>query len=342
MKQARVVGPSKIEFEEVEKPTINENQVLVKTLYFGICGSDMSVYHGTHKYCKDQVVMGHEVSVEIVEVGANVKDFAVGDLVTVEPQLTCGECYPCITGRFNVCEHLKVMGIHADGFNAEYVAVDPALLHKAPQDMDPQLLTLVEPLAVGVAAVKRSNRLKGGNVLVIGFGTIGHFVAQAAKALGAGKVMVTDLNDDKLQYALECGMDYAINTGKEDLKEAIDKNFGKRKCDVIIDCVAHPAVFQQLLEVARPDSDIVVTGNFTKIFEFEVPLIQRREINILGHFMYVREDFHDAIDLLYNNKIEVSKTITAVYDFADYKEALQYIDDNPLDVMKILVKVAQD
>lgn len=339
MKLARLTEPYKISFEEVPLPQISDNQVLLKINCFGVCASDMQIYHGKHKYAAMPVVMGHEVCATITEVGKSVTGYKINEKVTIEPQVTCGECYPCKQGRFNVCEHLKVIGVHMDGCNCEYYAIDPKYLHHVPQDLAEELVALVEPLSVGVGAIKRSRTFKGGNVVVVGAGTIGNLAAQAAIGLGAGKVMVTDLNQDKLDYALECGIDYAINTKDISLKDAIENTFGERKADVIIDCCAIPIVFKSIIAAARPNSEIIITGNYKDTVEFEVPMIQRREISIIGHMMYVREDFEDAIRLLAEGKITTSKTISQIFPFEKYGEALKFADEHPLDVMKMIIKL---
>lgn len=339
MKVARLVEPYKIVFEDAPVPECGDHQVLLKILAFGVCASDMQIYHGKHKYAAMPVVMGHEVAAVVEKVGKGVTGYQPGDKVTIEPQVTCGECYPCEQGRFNVCEHLKVIGVHQDGCNCEYFALDPKYLHHVPQDLSDEMTALVEPLAVGVGSIKRSRMFKGGNVVVVGAGTIGNFVAQAAKGLGAGKVMVTDVNQAKLDYALECGIDFAVNTSGFSLKEAIIQTFGKQKADVIVDCVAIPAVFKTILEAARPNSEIILTGNYKAPVELEVPVIQRQEISLIGHMMYVREDFEDAIRLLAEGKITISKTVSQVYPFDRYPEALQFADEHPLDVMKMIIKM---
>ena len=337
--------PGAFEFTEDPIPEIGPDQVLLKVLYIGVCASDQQIYHGLHKsVTEDKLprIMGHEVSATIVKVGENVTDFKEGELVVVEPQVTCGHCYPCIKGRFNVCEELSVMGVHQDGFIREYAACDAKLLHHTPAGMDPELAAIVEPLSVGVGSIKRSRMFKGGNVVVVGAGTIGNCVAQAAKNLGADKVMVTDINQDKLDYALECGMDFAVDTTKISLKDAIDQHFGLRKADVIVDCVAAPPVFQTILDATRPSSEIIITGNYKAPLTIEVPRIQRREVEILGHMMYVREDFADAIRLLAEGKINTRKLISQRWEFEQYAEAFAFADAHPLDVMKMVVKVAKD
>lgn len=339
MKVARVLEPNKIQFETLPVPKFNDDEVLLKVLCFGICTSDLQIYHGLHKYAAMPLIMGHEVAAVVEQVGKNVKDYAVGDKVTIEPQVTCGTCTPCKEGRFNVCENLQVIGVHMDGCNSEYFALESKYLHHVPADLEAEMAALAEPLAVGVGSIKRSQKFKGGNVVVVGAGTIGNFVAQAAKGLGAGKVMVTDLNQAKLDYALECGIDYAVNTANISLKEAIENTFGARKADVIVDCVAIPAVFNTIMEATRPNSEVILTGNYKAPVTLDIPVIQRREISLIGHMMYVREDFEDAIRLLAEGKITASKTISQRYDFDQYPEALKFIENNPLEVMKVIVKM---
>lgn len=339
MLKGNLTAPYTIEFQEAPVPEIRDDQVLLKILYVGICGSDIQMYHGLHKYMTFPVVIGHELSAEIVKVGKAVEGYAEQDLVTVEPQVFCGECYPCQTGRFNVCEKLKVLGVHADGFLSQFAAVDAKYLHRCEKDMDPQQVALVEPLAVGVGSVKRAANYQGANVLVVGAGTIGNMAAQAAKALGAAKVMVSDINPKKLALALECGIDVAVNVAEQNLKEAIAEHFGTRKADIIIDAAATKPGFQSILEVARPNSTIVVTGNFKAPLEIEMPRIQRQEINLLGHMMYVREDFADAIRFIREGKIHTQGFITEVYPFKKTLDAFKYIDECPNDFMKILIDV---
>ena len=337
------INPGAFRYDDDPIPEVGDDEVLLRVLSFGICASDIQIYHGMHKsVTEDKLprVMGHEVSCVIEKLGRNVTGFSVGEKVAVEPQVYCGKCYPCLTGRFNVCEHLEVMGVHRDGFNTEYYACDVKYLHKVPQDMSIDHITVVEPLSVGVGSIKRSRKFKGGNVVVVGAGTIGNCVAQAAKGLGAGKVMVTDINQDKLDYALECGVDYAVNTKDISLKEAIEQCYGIQKADVIVDCVAAPPVFQTILDATRPDSEIIITGNYKANVNFFLPQIQRREVNIIGHMMYVREDYQDAIRLLYDGKINTEKFISQRWEFDEYPKAFEFADSHPMDYMKMIVHVS--
>ncbi|MCL2381476.1 MAG: alcohol dehydrogenase catalytic domain-containing protein, partial [Treponema sp.] len=322
---------------EASVPQAGVNEALLKIDCIGVCGSDMQIYHGKHKFMTFPVILGHEAAATVEKTGAQVTGFAVGEKVAIQPQVFCGECFPCESGRFNVCEKLNVMGVHRDGFSRQYIALDAKYLHKVPPSMSPELVALVEPVAVGVGAVRRASGLAGANVAVIGAGTIGNFTAQAAKALGAGSVMITDISQSKLDWAGECGIDYCVNTGGKTLKEAIDENFGKRRADIIIDCAAVPVAFKSILEAARPASQIIITGSYKEPVEFTVPLMQRREISMIGHMMYVREDYRIAIELMAGGKIATEKTITKVFPFDDYKKAFEYADAHPDSIMKLLI-----
>ena len=339
MKQVRITGAFTFQHEDVPVPEISGGEVLLKINCIGVCASDMQIYHGKHKFMTFPVILGHEAAAVVEKAGAGVSGFSPGDKVTIEPQVYCGECFPCQSGRFNVCEKLSVLGVHRDGCSREYMAIYPRYLHKVPASMESPLIALVEPFAVGVGAVRRTANLEGAHVAVVGAGTIGNFTAQAAKALGAGKVMVTDINQDKLDYAGKCGVDYCINTREKSLKDAVREAFGKRRADIIIDCAAVSVGFKSILEAARQRSEIIITGNYKEPVEFNVPLLQRQEITMIGHMMYVREDFRIAIDLLSSGKIGTSGIITKVFPFGEYEEAFKYADANPDGVMKLLIEV---
>lgn len=337
MLKINLVKPYTLEFQDVPKPAPGPGQVLLKVHYVGICGSDIQMYHGLHKYMTYPVVIGHEVSATVVEAGAGVKDFAPGDKATVEPQVTCGECYPCSIGRFNVCEKLAVMGVHRDGFCQEFVAVDTKYLHKCPAGMREEDMAFVEPLAVGVGSVKRAPEYKGANVVVVGAGTIGNLTAQAAKALGAANVMITDIAEGKLALARSFGVNPAVNTDGKQLGDVIVEHFGRRKADIIIDCAATKGSFLSILGAARRSSSIIVTGNFKAPIEIELPVIQRQEINLIGHMMYVREDYADAIRFLSGGTVRVDGLISKVFPAAQANEAFAHIDAHAAETMKVLL-----
>jgi L-iditol 2-dehydrogenase len=337
MLQVKMPEAYKIEYLDIPKPDVKANEVLIKVEVVGICGSDIQVYHGLHKYMSFPVVQGHEGSGIIEAVGAEVTKFKVGDKVTVQPQIFCGECQPCLTGNENVCQNLSVYGIHTDGMAQDYIAMPEKVVVKLDEGMSYETGAFVEPVSVAVGAIRRCGEVKDQNLVVLGAGPIGNLVAQVAKADGAD-VLITDINDKKLSLAKKCGIPHAVNTMNRDLKEVIGETFGKRGADIIVDCAAVTPSILSAINAARPASKIVIVGNFKKPVEIELPLIQRQSIDIIGVMMYVRKDYEKAIRLMGEGSVIVDDMITTTYSAREYEKAYKYIDENPLDVMKILMK----
>ena len=226
MLQQLMTAPHTIEFREVPIPVPSRDEVLIKTMRIGICGSDIHVYHGKHPFTKYPVTQGHEVSGQIVALGDGVTRFAVGQKVTLEPQVVCGRCYPCRHGKYNLCEKLKVMGFQTTGAASEYFIAKASRVTLLPQEMSYDEGAMIEPLAVTVHAVNRAGSIAGQKVAILGAGPIGILLAQSAKALGAAQTLITDISAYRLKLAQECGVDFCVNTTQEDFNEAMLRCFG--------------------------------------------------------------------------------------------------------------------
>ncbi|MCG8498998.1 MAG: alcohol dehydrogenase catalytic domain-containing protein, partial [Firmicutes bacterium] len=226
MLQVKMPEAYKIEFLEVPVSEVEKDEVLIEMKRIGICGSDIQVYHGKHKYMKFPVVQGHEGAGIIVKAGKDVEGLKAGDRVTVQPQIFCGQCQPCKTGHYNVCQNLRVFGVHADGMACEYFLTDASKVLKLSAGMSFDEGAMVEPTAVAAGAIRRSGDVTGKNIVVLGAGAIGNLVAQVAKASGAGKVMITDINQKRLAIAANCNIQYCVNTRDRDLGDAMSEHFG--------------------------------------------------------------------------------------------------------------------
>lgn len=339
MKQQLMTAPGEIIFRDVEIPDVKENQVKIKMMSIGICGSDIHVYHGKHPFTSYPVTQGHEVSGEVVEVGASVTQFKPGDKVTVEPQITCGKCYPCRHGKYNLCEELKVMGFQDVGMASEYFVVDASKVTPIPPEMTYEQGAMIEPLAVAVHGVKQFGDMKGMKVAVLGAGPIGNLVAQTAKGMGAEKVMITDVSDYRLMIAKMCGIDVAINTAKCDFNDAMLDAFGTDKADVIYDCAGNNITMNQAIRHARKGSVIVLVAVFSAMAEIDLAVANDHELDIKSTMMYRHEDYVDAIRLVNEKKVKLEPLITKVFPFEQYQDAYVYIDENREKAMKIIVNV---
>ncbi len=337
MLRATMTKPGEIIFEDIQVPAIKDNQVLIKMSRIGVCGSDMHVYHGKHPYTSYPVVQGHEVTAVVEKCGNGVVDFAPGDRVTVQPQVFCGECAMCREGNYHICESLKVMGFQTEGMAQEFFLVDQAKLIHIPDELDLDSGALIEPVAVGVHAVRRLGNVKGKKVLVFGAGPIGNLTAQAAKAMGAASVMIVDLSDYRIQKAIECGIDFCVNTAKEDLKKAVFENFGKDGADAIFECIGVQPTMDQAISIASKGTTIMVVGVFGDIPMVDLGLVQDRELTLRGTLMYKREDFDDAIRFMANKEIVVTPLISRHFAFRDYLKAYKFIEESKDQAMKILI-----
>lgn len=343
MQQAKLTAPETLTYEEVDKPSPAPEEVVIKVKVCGICGSDIHSYQGKHPFVHPPIVLGHEFSGVVEEVGTNVEDFDSGDKVTVEPNLPCGHCYNCNHGDYNICKDLEVVGnVGYDGAFAEFISIPADRVVPIPEEMTFEQAALIEPAAVGVHAVRISEQETGDNVVVLGAGTIGLLTVGSAVASGAKDVIATDLSTERLELAKELGADLAHNPGNEEdsLDQVIQKQFGPAGADMVYDCVGVESTVNQAISVARKGSQIMLVGVPKGNLSVNLAYVQDRELDIKGSLMYVRKDFLEAIELIKSEELQVTKLITHRFPFEDLEEAFQLaIDENQVDEkLKILVR----
>lgn len=334
-----MTAPRQIEFREVPVPVPADDEVLVKIMRIGVCGSDIHVYHGKHPFTSYPVTQGHEVSGKITALGDDVTGLHVGQRVTIEPQVFCGKCHPCRHGKYNLCEELKVMGFQTTGTASEYFAVKAEKITPLPDGMTYNEGAMIEPLAVTVHAIKRAGDVTGMKIAVLGAGPIGILLAQSAKAMGAAQVMITDVSDYRLALAKQCGADFIVNTGKVDFGTALVESFGADKSDVIYDCAGNDTTLNQAIRCARKGSTIILVAVFADMAKADMAVLNDHELDLNTSMMYRHEDYVQAIELVNVGKIKLKPLMSKHFDFKDYQAAYQYIDDNRETTMKVLIDV---
>lgn len=341
MLQQVMTAPGVIKFQEVPIPTLNPGEVLVKIVNIGICGSDIHVYHGTHPFTKYPVTQGHETSGVIAGLGEGVTGLKLGQKVTIQPQVVCGECYPCRHGKYNLCEELKVMGFQTTGMASHYFAVDADKIIPLPEGMSFDEGAMIEPAAVAVHAVKRAGNVEGMKIAVLGAGPIGILVAQAAKGMGAKSVMISDIIDVRLKKAKECGINFTVNTEKKDFGEAMLENFGPDKADVIYDCAGNNTTMAQAIRYARKGSQIILVAVYAGMATVDLAVLNDHELDLNTTMMYRKEDYLDAISLVDSEKMKLEPLISQHFAFQDYLKAYEYIDTNRETTMKVIINVQE-
>ncbi len=337
MYQQVMTAPHTIEIKEVPVPEVKPGQVLVAMKRVGVCGSDIHVFHGQHPYVTYPLTQGHEVSGEIVALGEGVTSLAIGQKVTIEPQVTCGQCHPCRHGKYNLCENLKVMGFQTTGAASEYFAVDAAKITLLPDSMTFEEGAMIEPLAVAVHAVKRVGDITGKKVAVLGAGPIGILLVQTLKAFGAAEVLVTDVSDLRLKLAKACGADYAFNTREVEFGQVVVECFGPDKADLIYDCAGNNITMGQAIQNARKGSIIVLVAVFAGMATVDLAKLNDSELDLYTTMMYRHDDYIDAIRIVSEGKVNLKPLVSKHFPLVQYQDAYEFIDSNRETTMKVLI-----
>ncbi|SDH60557.1 zinc-dependent alcohol dehydrogenase [Propionivibrio dicarboxylicus] len=286
--------------EDRAVPELAADEVLIKVAYAGICGSDMFIYQGTHPRAKAPLIMGHEFS-GVIEKGH--PTLAKGTPVTVYPLLSCGECEPCKSGNPHVCNTLKLIGIDCDGGMAEYVKVPADKVVEIPAGLSLKLGAFIEPVAVGVHAVRRSGYKPGDTAVVYGAGPIGLCVASCLKYFGARSVIVVEANPYRLEIAKKLGF-ITIDAANDDVVASVKAATQGLCADFAFDCAAHPSVQATLMDVIKVRGTAVVVGSYKKPPEVDLLKIEFKELTMIGIRVYERRDFEIAAGILGSGTID--------------------------------------
>jgi len=299
MKSIIYSGAQDIRVEEKSLPEIAPGEVLIKVAYVGVCGSDMNIYQGVHPRAKAPLVMGHEFSGTIV---AGHPTLPKGTPVTVYPLLSCGHCEPCLNGYAHVCNTLKLIGIDCDGAMAEYVKVPADKVMALPKTLSLKLGAFLEPLAVGVHAVRRSGYRPGDRAVVFGAGPIGLCVASCLKYFGA-QVIVVEANPYRLGVAKKLGCT-TIDAANESISDKVKEYTNGINADFAFDCAAHPSVQTHLMDVLKVQGTAVIVGSYKKPPEVDLLKVEFKELSMIGIRVYERRDFEIATEMLQSGAID--------------------------------------
>lgn len=233
MKAAMWYGVRDIQVRDVSEPTVQPGMVKIKVKWCGICGTDLHEYLAGPIFLPDEphpltgekvpVILGHEFSGEVVKIGEGVTKVDVGDRVTVEPILACGRCRACQKGYYNLCEQLGFHGLSGGGGGfSEMTTVHERWVHKIPDSMTLQEGALVEPAAVALHAVRRSQLKPGDNCIVFGAGSIGLLVIQAAKISGASNIIAVEIAEQRRALAKQMGADFTLDPMKDQVQDTVN------------------------------------------------------------------------------------------------------------------------
>lgn len=337
MRQAIMTEPGKIEFGDVPEPTVGPGQILLRVKQIGVCGSDVHVNHGKHPFTSYPVVQGHEFCAQVEAVGEGVTKVKVGDKATARPQIVCGECRPCRRGDYNICDVLRVEGFQAPGCAQDLFVTTEDKIVPLPDSMTLEQGALIEPTSVAVHSTGRGGDLTGRNVVVLGAGPIGNLVAQVVRCRGAGKILITDISDFRLDIAKKCGIENTFNAASESLGDAAKRVFGDEGFDVAFEAVGVEATLDAAVQNIEKGGTIVVLGVFGEKPRIDMSIVGDREQSIIGTLMYKHEDYEKAVELIASGDVITEPLVTKHYPFEQYMEAYKFIDEQGDKTLKVMI-----
>lgn len=324
MKTLEVVGKAQMILNELEKPKLESDKVLVKVAYCGVCGSDLPRYFegGVHAFPQ---VLGHEFSGIVEAVGADVSDFISGDRVAVAPLIPCGKCDACQKGEPAMCSHYSFIGSREQGAMAEYVAVPAKNCVKVPESLSLKEAALLEPLTVAIHGVERIKLRAGVSVMVLGAGTIGLLTLLALRARGVGEITVVDLNEKKLAIAQKIGADQLVNPNTCPLEDYFKTH---DLPEIVIETAGSALTQVQAIRFIQKRGQISYVGTSTKevvLSPVDFEKILRGELEITGSWMSYSAPFPGfewtaGLRYMAEKEINVKPLITGIYSLEDLEK----------------------
>lgn len=340
MKTIQITKPGQLAVTEASEPVAKDGEALLKILYCGICGADVSSYTGNQPFTTYPRIPGHEFSAEIVNIGPNNLGLKKGDLVTANPYFNCGTCYACQRGIVNACVDNQTMGVQRDGSFCEYVAM-PVERIVSGGKLSAKELALIEPFAISCHALSRGRVKAGDRVLIMGAGPIGLFALIKAKAMGA-QVAVADLLQSRLELAASYGADLVIQSGTDDISKNSDEFTESNGFDVCVEACGLPETFLSCIEQAAHGADLILIGNGKRETTFLHSILLKKELNVFGSRNAYTKDFEELIRLVENGSVDLLKMVSGIYSMEDAPDAFEALAHNDGTLAKLLVKISEE
>ncbi|MDD3164353.1 MAG: alcohol dehydrogenase catalytic domain-containing protein [Oscillospiraceae bacterium] len=344
MKAIRFLRPEVIEYSEIPLPQVKDNEVLAKIAYAGFCATDIELLTGEMVHIKNgnttyPIIPGHEWSGTIVAVGSHVHGFAVGDRVTSDVSLGCGECEACRQGHYNLCPNREVIGSYRNrqGVFAQYVAVPQRHLYKIPDGLTLEQAALAEPAATAAYAVTKAQIPAGAQVLVIGDGPIGQLAAQLANLAGASRVILAGSWDEKLEIAKQCGIADTINYHREDVAQrAAELTHGGP--EIIIETSGNNSALDSAVRALKPTGRIVAVSWYNgATLEVAMNTLIVKDAALIGS-LASPNSFEPVLRYMAAGKLNVQPLITHVMPMEQLADVVKLVREKKEMRIKILLK----
>jgi L-iditol 2-dehydrogenase len=332
---------SRLEVVEVPMPRPGPDDVLIKVEACGICGSDIHGYDGSSGRRIPPLVMGHEAAGVVSATGSGVSDLKEGQHVTFDSTVYCGECEFCRTGESNLCQNRQVVGVSTPDFRregafAEYIVVPRRIVHPIPNSLSFAEAAMVEPLSVAVHAVALSDLKEGSSALVVGAGMIGLLVLQALRASGCTNVIVSDVDDSRLNLAKELGATATINAKSSDTAAEVLRHTNGTGVDVALEAVGSTPTIKAAIESVRRGGIVTLIGNVVPAVEIPLQVVVSRQIRLQGTAASAGE-YPECIDMLASGRVNLKPLISMVAPLEDGASWFDRLHAREANLMKVIL-----
>lgn len=324
MKASRFLGNKTFAVADLSTPHAGPGELVLRNQVCGVCGTDVHIYHGEPGSAdvNPPVVLGHEYSGEVVEVGEGVTGFAVGDHVTVDPNIYCGHCAYCQNGKKQLCPSMEAIGVTRDGGFAQYSRIPASQAFKLEPTVPWEAAAMAEPLACCLHGIDLAGIQVGDKVCVVGGGAIGLLMVQLAKLSGASQIVLSEPNEKRRQVGLQLGANAAIDPTRPDAQEAFAQVLGGG-ANVVIECVGNVPAVKSAFQFAGKGATVLLFSVPKVDAIFDLPLfdVYKKELTIKGSF--VNPDTHArAVALINSGKVDFGPIITHRFTLDQLPEAI--------------------
>lgn len=324
MKASRFLGNKTFAVTDLPTPHAGPGELVLRNQVCGVCGTDVHIYHGEPGSAdvNPPVVLGHEYSGEVVEVGEGVTGFAVGDHVTVDPNIYCGHCAYCQNGKKQLCPSMEAIGVTRDGGFAQYSRIPASQAFKLEPTVPWEAAAMAEPLACCLHGIDLAGIQVGDKVCVVGGGAIGLLMVQLAKLSGASQIVLSEPNEKRRQVGLQLGANAAIDPTRPDAQEAFAQVLGGG-ANVVIECVGNVPAVKSAFQFAGKGATVLLFSVPKVDATFDLPLfdVYKKELTIKGSF--VNPDTHArAVALINSGKVDFGPIITHRFTLDQLPEAI--------------------
>ncbi len=324
MKASRFLGNKTFAVADLPTPHAGPGELVLRNQVCGVCGTDVHIYHGEPGSAdvNPPVVLGHEYSGEVVEVGEGVTGFAVGDHVTVDPNIYCGHCAYCQNGKKQLCPSMEAIGVTRDGGFAQYSLIPASQAFKLEPTVPWEAAAMAEPLACCLHGIDLAGIQVGDKVCVVGGGAIGLLMVQLAKLSGASQIVLSEPNEKRRQVGLQLGANAALDPTRPDAQEAFAQVLGGG-ANVVIECVGNVPAVKSAFQFAGKGATVLLFSVPKVDATFDLPLfdVYKKELTIKGSF--VNPDTHArAVALINSGKVDFGPIITHRFTLDQLPEAI--------------------